>query len=557
MQTWLLLKDPCSKVTLPTELWDLPANGGGGFKLFTNLNGAYEKDRAVCGDERYSAVQDGMLLNRVELQQKHDCDDLCSLVLRLARDGSPDFFNEFRGIFNGVVIDKAAGSARVYHCHFGGNPVFYYAQGDVVIASPDFGAIVAVLRQSKLPYSFDEAAADVFLAFRFMLDGRTHVKEIRRLAPGSFLMCGEGAPVEKRYFMFDNRDAADVSESEAVKILDESFTNAVRRCLEKNTEYGITRHLVDLSGGFDSRILNCTVSKLGYKNIVNVCYSQGDSIDQHASLQMARLLKNEYIYKTLDDASFLYDVDEIVRVNFGLADYSASTGANHLLKYLAASRFGFEHTGLIGDTITGTLNPVPRHVGVEEGLRLQGRELPPGADIGIYPNYDLFVLYTDGFFGMTNSMFVRRQYLEVTSPFLDVEFTSACLSMPMEYRYNHVVYRRWIREKYPEAFKIPSTRCANPGERIRHFAWSQAQKVLRRRANHEKRPNRYFMNPFEHWYATNGDIRRFIREYYEARKDLLAPYPQTLEKAERLFQDGTVVSKLKVLTLLSVLENFF
>ena len=63
--------------------------------------------------------------------------------------------------------------------------------------------------------------------------------------------------------------------------------------------------------------------------------------------------------------------------------------------------------------------------------------------------------------------------------------------------------------------------------------------------------NKRDMNPFEFWYATNPGIRNFVNTYYEEHIHLLDGYKKLQADSMMLFNQGSVIEKLQVLTILA------
>ena len=136
--------------------------------------------------------------------------------------------------------------------------------------------------------------------------------------------------------------------NEAIELIDQGFRKAVKRCFDKDTEYGYKYHLVDLSGGLDSRMTTWVAHDMGYRNIVNICYSQSTSLDCQYAKDVAHFLGNQFYVKYLDEASFVREVEEVTKKNFGMGYYAGITGGNQFLKFLNFRVLGLEHTGQLG-----------------------------------------------------------------------------------------------------------------------------------------------------------------------------------------------------------------
>ena len=76
-------------------------------------------------------------------------------------------------------------------------------------------------------------------------------------------------------------------------------------------------------------------------------------MDQMISEQIAYYWKDELIFKPLDDATFLYDIDIATELLGGGSLYAGITGGRRLLAFANLDHYGIEHTGMVGDAILG------------------------------------------------------------------------------------------------------------------------------------------------------------------------------------------------------------
>ncbi len=370
-------------------------------------------------------------------------------------------------------------------------------------------------------------AIEYMLTFGYMIDNSTFACEIQRLLPGELISYMDGQIDIDAYYRLDNSPTIECSIDEAVEMIDECFRKAVSRCFDKDIEYNYSYHLADMSAGLDSRMVSWVAKDLGYKNITNISYSQSTSDERIIASEVARFLGNDFLHQQLDDANFIYDVEEIVKMNSGAAYYVGITGGNRLLSRINFNRYGLEHTGQLGDVVVGTFAKTKEHKPVAINSKRNSLTLQIDYDDTAmkekFNNNEQYNIYTRGFLGALSSHLIRKNYTYAVSPFIDVDFMNLCFSLPLEYRINHTLYFKWIERKYPLAFSLPSSRKRKKNMPVvlkisyrnlisaLHFCQNKlidsgiiAQKVS---SNH--------MNPFEFWYQTNNEIMKFIDEYYE------------------------------------------
>ena len=138
----------------------------------------------------------------------------------------------------------------------------------------------------------------------------TYAKEIKRLHGGDYLLRENGVLSVKQYHRFhsDTERFKGYSEEELIDAIDENFRNAVQLEWAKDDEYEY-EHLADLSGGLDSRMNLWVAHEMKPIHANVLTYSQAGYLDQTISEQIAYYWKDELIFKPLDDATFLYDID--------------------------------------------------------------------------------------------------------------------------------------------------------------------------------------------------------------------------------------------------------
>lgn len=68
-----------------------------------------------------------------------------------------------------------------------------------------------------------------------------------------------------------------------------------------------------------------------------------------------------------------------------------------------------------------------------------------------YANNELFCLYARGFNGANQGLVIAQERTQTFSPFYDMDFLELCLTIPQQFRMNHRIYIKWIKDKYPGA----------------------------------------------------------------------------------------------------------
>ena len=519
-------------------------------------------DHLNCDTHTAVVVFDGLLLNQKELFGQYHTDDFLTLFTTMQEARPADFFNDFRGPFTGLYYDKVTRRAVVFTNQTGDSAVFYYLSETMQVFSSNYTLLLDFIKKQGVTVTFDEQAAHWMLTFGYLIDSHMMVKEVKRLCAGKALYLEAGRWTERRYHRFGS-ETLPVSEDEAIGHIDTLFRQAVRRCFDKDLEYGYREHLVDMSAGMDSRMVNCVARSMGYGPITNISYSQTGSEEERLSKAASAHFGNTMVFEPLDDHAFLFDLDDLVRGNFATYLYTGITGGARLLSRLDFNRFGAEQTGQLGDIAIGTfvktddLQVDPEAVRLSHRLPLRYDPNPEAID-----NQDCYSLYTRGFMGAMSSWFIRKQYTFALSPFTDVDFMGYCYALPVAMRRGHHLYWKWVQRHYPEALAVPSSRKPLPATapqkmaNLTQRAWHKAMKISRKclftlgLVPSRIRPESS-MNPYEYWYDTDPQVRAFFDACYHENFPRLADNPVLSAEVSALYHSEVVLEKLMALTVLA------
>ena len=532
-------------------------------RQYNHLLNKFPKDQVFLDEEAQISFLDGYIYNKEKLAAGGTKDWQHAFAGAMRADAG-GCLRALRGGFCGYIYNKKDSVLTAYTDHIATKALYYYADGDRWIVSSHIPYMTTVLKKNGIPYHFNETAAKYMLTYGYMLDGSTFVKESHRLLPGQLVRIGNGQQKVERYYLISNKEVQ-MSEREAVERIDSAFREAVRREFDKDREYGRS-HLVDLSGGLDSRMVSWVAHDMGYTDQLNVTYCRADYLDYKISQQIAIYLGHEYLFKALDDAKWLYDIDDIVSKNNGAALYTGITGGSRLLGALNTNQYGLEHTGMIGDITLSTFyhNRELNFGKPRLGLNQYSNRLSYAVDSQImeeYPCQEMFAIYTRGMMGAMSSYIIRQHYVEAASPFTDVDFLEVNYSIPFEYRDKHHIYLKWMEQKYPKATSFGWEKWGGikPRENLIFFRkvkttqrllWQVSCRAL-------KLPDRDNMNPLDYWYHGNPGIQEYYREYYLQNRDRSEIGGELGKDISLMFEEGTVEEKSMALTVLGAVKLYF
>jgi asparagine synthase (glutamine-hydrolysing) len=159
--------------------------------------------------------------------------------------------------------------------------------------------------------TINPVALNLFLRFRYTPSPLTIFKDIRKLAPGTMLICEDGNCREERWYKFTRTPFLDhKSEEEAAGELLELYRAAVKRHLLSDVPVGIL-----LSGGLDSGLLLGLMNEQGGPwPAYTVGYGQTFADDELAdAAETARIFGARHVSVSLDQAEFEQSLPRIVK----------------------------------------------------------------------------------------------------------------------------------------------------------------------------------------------------------------------------------------------------
>lgn len=528
----------------------------------------YMLDKCIKEDEEYIVVTDGVILNKVYMLKKYNAKDVFSLIKNMYRYGGETFFEEFRGSFSGALYIKKENKWIVYTNHYGDNTVYYYCKNGIIAIGTQVNYILDFLKENNIPISINENAVESLLSYGFLSNDFTYANEIMRLYPGHYFVWENGSfKINKYYHIKANKyDLSRKSEDEIIDELDERFRKAVKLEYDKDKEYGY-KHIAQLSGGLDSRMSLWVAKELGYENILCMTFAQVGSLDEQIAKQIAKYLNVDLIYWPLDSAKHLTHIKEYISMNFGSALYGGIGAEKEIHSVLDMRRFGLIHTGQLGDVVISSFLKRSNEL---SDLTIGGTY----SDI-IKPTYENnqqfidredYLIFVRGFMGCCSSHLFSRNYSEVASPFLDIDFFDYCMSIPIEKRINHYIYKKWILKKYPDAG---------------NFIW---EKIGKRISEHE--PNQYMvklkhvlqdpriilkklgllnysskllkgMNPMDLWWEESDILRDAFNICYKDGISSVDVSEKIQKSIKILYEDGNTIEKMLVVTAISAINYYF
>lgn len=540
--------------------------------MFVNIidNGKFSKDRLFFKYEDKIFLLSGVILNNHELGEKFKISSWKETFIFLYQQKGIDFLNEFRGTFNGLIYNIKTKELVLFTDQIKSKDIFYIIDNEKISFSTRLDELAL---KNKIENELDIDAAYLLLTFGGTLEERTLFKKIRKLNYGTCLKINSKEIKKINYYTLKIQENNNLTLTSAIENIDTLFKNAIKREYEKEREYNYN-HLIGLSAGRDSRMNIFVSRKIGYlENRLLYTFSENDSLDEKIPKKISNDLKEEWIFKSLNNGNFIKELEDVVKISGGEREVGGMLHGRSLLKYLGLKRFGINHNGMIGDAVLSTFGKNKKIKKIENIKYMYSRKLCNKVqekkiiDFERYETEEIFN-YINRAYHVTNaSSVIFADEIEFVSPFLDIDFLEFCLSIPYEIRKGNKLYDTWILRKYPEAAKYSHNGRRIGGYEINILDKSISFDKIRRkgikfllkkiifRSKSEK--NKDGMNPFDKWYDKNNGIKIFIENYFKKNIFLLEEYSELKKDAEYLFDTGNAVEKLQVLNLLATLKIFF
>ncbi|MCI1779357.1 MAG: hypothetical protein LKI53_05300 [Bacteroidales bacterium] len=541
-------------------------------KTLTDYNFIHKDDNKFEGDNvdynnsEYFVMFCGVSLNKKDLLCKYglDKDSWSRYFINSYEKEGETFFYEIKGTFCGAFYDKVQKKWILFSDHIGSKAVYYAEYKDYYFISNNYVDLMKYMREKGSSFTLNEFSAYLLLTYGYTFEELTITNEIKRIMIGKYVVIENSRLLMKDFYKLKENHIK-IEENDAIKEIDKRFRHALKQAFEKDNEYGY-KHVANLSGGLDSRMTVWVAHEIGYTNQLNITFSQSGYLDEKIARAIAVDLKHEWIFKALDNGSFLTDVDNVTKITGGNVLYYGLAHGLSLYKYLNWKNLGILHSGQLGDVILSSSFSSDNDDENKNRLGLGAYStalLDRVSDYefrGDYGNLDIFKIFIRGFYGANQGLKDIMRFTETYSPFYDIDFMDFVLSLPVKMRYNHYIYKKWILKEYPQAAsyiwekeKVPVNYpfWINLGGRKLPLKEIPVKILSRLGISKYGANNKNNMNPLDYWYRTNNDLTFFLDTYFNDNIGLLSAYPELKHDCENLYFNHTATEKNQVISLLS------
>ena len=268
----------------------------------------------------------------------HQCPETGPSYLVHLYEEDPDFFRNLNGRFQGLVADRARGTATLFNDRFGVQRIYFHEASDAFYFSAEAKSILAVRRELR---NIDSQGLGEYIACGCVLENRTLFQGVHVLPPGSAWSFRDGA-LEKKGLYFEPREWEEQEPLDAenyYKELRETFTTRLPRYFDRGQHVGVS-----LTGGLDTRIIMAW-RKASAGSLP--CYTFGsmyhENQDVHLARRVAGICGQPYEVITADGAclsKFPHYAERTLYLTDGCVDVSRSPDlyCNEMARQIAPVR---------------------------------------------------------------------------------------------------------------------------------------------------------------------------------------------------------------------------
>lgn len=518
----------------------------------------FENDKVFVDTHRYFYAIEGFLFNKQIMEE---------IATSYFRSGQFDP-SKLRGSFAGIFYDKIKQVCFVFNDQIGSKILFYTRIGDATLVSSDLKILSEQIPNKKydLQYMYS------LLQYGYSPTHHSILSEVQRIPAGKYLRIERGACELLQYHVFDNCPQK-LSEEKAIDKLDILFNNAVRRVLDKNSEYAYD-NISTLSAGLDSRVVCCVAKKMCQADVQFLTYSQPNFFDEIVPKQIAEYLQCPIAFISLNDGEYLKNVNNSICSTEALINYSGPAQVNMVLETTSTLNMGIILTGCNGDKIVASdirHNDEPYNFEDWPLASVKYMELKKMMQLDAiqYPNREMHYIYTRAFDCTNLGLPLAAQYYsESYSPFTDVDFLEFVLSIPTKNRWWYGLYDKWILKKYPDMAQWKHNGEDTIGKRPcmvyvagrtmplkdvpKRIIWRMCKKM--HIYDFYALKENQSMNPIDSWMKEGTELRQYLDCYFNSHIQSLEYEPNLLQYAKNQYVNGSAYEKLQVITLLGSID---
>lgn len=481
-----------------------------------------------------------------------------------------DFIKGLNGAFVFLIYDFINKKVIIANDRFGFRVHYYAINNGKLYFAPE---VKAILQDKAFKREINSEAVADFFAFGEFVDDKTFFREIKIMAPASIITYYRGNLTVEKYWEFKYEADYDKSEDEFVSDLIRTFKKSVEIRMEDKLHYGI-----GLSGGLDSRTVLAGLIPEKRKDIIAYTFGKKDCNEVKIAKKVAhRMGINHFILEATPEI-----IMESSERGVWLTDGRNSIGFSHAYPIFALIR---DKIDVIFDGWALDLTLGGSYLG-KDVMECKSEDLLANMLFNkrrLFKDSELQNLFSSNYYNMIKDVPAKsfkdeinkikthhpgnksdeyamathvewlpimdvgvRNFIEVSHPTADNDFIDLLLKIPPEWRINHYIYRKFLKELSPELSKIPYNRTMvradaplllwNAG-----YKFIKIKKLIKKKINKFSKwkiylpDNRKNVN-FDEWFHISENWQIFSKELLLSESDEFDKYFNR-DYIEKLYQE--------------------
>jgi len=470
-----------------------------------------------------------------------------------------DFVKKLNGAFNIVIFDFKKKELIIFNDRYGLRPLYYFKNDDKLIFASEAKAI---LQDKTYRRELNGEAVADFFAFGDIFGDKTFFKGIEVLSPGSILTFNRNGMSIEQYWDFHYKPDYEKSEDEFVDELIVVFKKAIRVRMEDDVRYGVA-----LSGGLDSRTVLGAIDRDKRKDTVTITFGVPGCNEGKIAKSVSFTAGSKHIFLPIDPDEVLTPYTEkVVYFTEGAIPIHISHQVfiyEKLIRYVDVLFDGLALDLSLGGSFLRTeVFKIQNDQDLFKMINTRRR----------FPDAMLVKLFKDEFYKMIKDIHyksikdvsklgsghpcnrydkialtnhVRRftisagnnvalNYVEQIPPTYDNDFIDLILTIPPELRFQHRIYKKFLKKLSPELSRITYSSTMVPpmspfilwklgklyrsGKgRLEVLFWKMSKGKLYIRNNRS-------YAPMDEWLRANDNWKRYTRDILLDQNALLINY---------------------------------
>jgi asparagine synthase (glutamine-hydrolysing) len=511
-----------------------------------------------------------------------------------------EFVKKLNGSFVFVIYDLNTGKLILANDRYGHNVHFYTSYDGNFIFAPE---IKAILQDKTFKKVLNDEAIAEFLSFGEFWDNKTFFQGINVLPPATILTYDGYHLSKKTYWNFRYETNRQITQEEFVDELIKTYKKAIKIRMDDHLRHGIT-----LSGGLDSRTILAGMALEKRKEVTTCTFGARDCDEVKIAQKVSKKaqVKNHIILETSPEIiiknadqdvwftegrnyignSFAYPLLSLVKndidVIFDGYALDLTLGGGYLKKEILTCKSELELRRILSNIFFKKrifqdtelykiftseyyqkIKDIPEKVFNIEFNKVKDKDLRNKSD-------EVFI--NTRVTWMQIGDIPVRDIIETSHPTADNDFIDVILKIPPEWRYNHNIYRKFLKKLSPELAKLPYNRTMVRADAPFLF-WQMGIYYLYVRELIKKKIHtfskgkifssnkRHYAN-FDEWFRINDQWQNFFKELlfnkdYKSKRYLNQDYAKQLFEEAIAGKNNNAMKLMYLVTFELFLKKYF